>query len=109
MKLRKFPRRDFIGKVVIKTKHGKSSAINSAYITDVSCTGVSIMEDNSPFISDLKVGDVMDLVLKIHGKILKMQLKVEWKKEAAMGCCIDQIDEDNFSIWLDILNALFKK
>ncbi|WP_210498569.1 PilZ domain-containing protein [Vibrio crassostreae] len=102
---RRFPRKEFVGNAMLIIGDSKLQI----YITDISCTGVSIIDSDMLFINELSNGDEGEVVLKFDGKILRASISIEWKRGASAGLSIAEIDEDNFSLWLQLLNAIFNK
>ena len=101
---RKFPRKELIGRATITTQ----ASILKVHVTDISCDGMSIMEVNQGEINELNLGESVNVSITIDGKKLVFLAKVVWIKPLGAGITIEQIDEDNFSGWLKILNIAFK-
>ncbi len=79
------------------------------HITDISCTGLSLMERDSIEISHLEVGDELRFQNKLENPDIEFDVIVEWKTEVGLGMSISEIDETNFKLWLRLLNRVFNQ
>lgn len=102
---RKFPRKEFLGKGFL-VREGEELPV---HMTDISCTGISVIERDFTNISHLEIGDELRFQNATKTPDIEFEVTVEWKTEAGVGLSICEIDESNFKIWLRLLNKVFNQ